>query len=123
MNEPTDYRQRPDLYTRDGDPYAVQPYASEIAPHLDDTTMESAGESAAILYELYVRYKAAGDFVGMDMVARFLRLGRIRAEQGIVPGDASRPSPAAIFSKTYRMVKNDPEYVAMRKERFDEEDV
>ena len=123
MNEPTDYRKRPDLYRPEGDPFEVEPYASEIAPYLDYATMEAAAESAAQLYELYARYKEAGDFVGMDMVARFLRLGRIRAEQGIARGDASRPSPAAIFSKTYRMVKNDPEYVAMRKERFDEEDV
>jgi hypothetical protein len=118
MNKPSDYRQHPHLYRPEGDPFDIEPYASEIAPHLDYATMEAAAESAARLYALYERYKGARDFVGMDMVARFLRLGRIRAEQGIVPGDASRPSPAAIFSKTYRMVKNDPEYVSMREERF-----
>lgn len=110
----TNFRQNPERYTPDVELFTVEPYASEIAPHL---RLDDAGESAAELYELYLRYREAGEFVGMDMVVRFLKLGRIRTE-GIIPdaisGQPLRPPPAAIFSKTYRMAKNDPAYEQMK---------
>src|SRR5687767_10672559 len=71
------YRKHPDQYSLESDDeqaFEAEPYAAEILPFWHHVTAEEAAESASALYELYERYKEAEDFVGMDVVRRFLRL-------------------------------------------------
>lgn len=114
-----DYRRFPERYplgANDEIALTAEPYFSELAAHWRYATAAEAAESAAWLYEHYQRYKAAGDFVGMDVARRLLRLGLRRAPHAPAT-PAAGPTAAAIFSKTFRMVDRDPDYAAMR-ERF-----
>ena len=120
-----DYRRNPERYPLDGDDeiaLSAQPYFSEVSAHWRYATAREAGESAAWLYEFYLRYREAGDFVGMDVVRRLLRLAlrRARESEGNATAPAGHPTAAAIFSKTFRMVDRDPQYATMR-ERFIEQ--
>ena len=118
-----DYRQHPELYGTapdELDVMQVEPYISELLPHFAYDTADAAGVSAAWLYEFYVRYKEAGEFVGMDVARRLLYRGFTEAKRdgqpnvNVAPSGPLRPPPASIFWKTYRMVDNDPDYQAMR---------
>ena len=126
MSEPgptndTNYEAQPERYPLDmDDEQALQaaPYAARILPYWRYGSTAEAASSAAQLYELYTRYKERGDFVGMDVVRRFLRMGLKRARllnpiPTPTPGAPLQPPPAAIFSKTFRMVDNDPDFAAM----------
>jgi hypothetical protein len=103
-----DYRADPSLYRGDEpDLMQIQPYAGEIAPHVRP---DDAEESAAELYELYLRYKEAGDRVGMDMTRRFLEYAAAQARQRFTPPQPPfKPQPFDIFRKTLRMVTQDPD--------------
>src|SRR5690606_36125056 len=104
----------------------AMPYAQRLLPYWQYASADEAASSAAALYEWYTRFKERGDFVGMDVARRLLRLGMTRA-RALNPGvgtaaDAPlRPTAAAIFSKTYHMVNNDPDfavYQAAHRERM-----
>lgn len=126
MSEPgptndTNYAAHPEAYPLEMDDeqaLAAAPYAAQVLPHWRYGSTAEAATSAAALYELYTRYKENGEFIGMDVVRRLLRLGQKRARllPGVAPtpGQPLQPPPAAIFSKTFRMVDNDPDYAAMR---------
>ena len=77
-----DFRRRPELYRvgrGEQGVLSVEPYKSEILPHWRFKTPEAARLSAAKIYELYLAYKAAGDFVGVDMARKFLQMGWTRS--------------------------------------------
>ena len=77
-----DFRERPELYRvgkGEQGVLLVEPYKSEILPHWRFRTPEVARASAEKIYELYLGYKAAGDFVGMDMARKFLQMGWTRS--------------------------------------------
>lgn len=79
-----DLRKHPELYRigrGEQGVLLVQPYKSELLPHWRFKTPEIARESARKIYEIYLRYKAAGDFVGMDMARKFLQMGFTRARR------------------------------------------
>ncbi|GAA4470625.1 DUF4385 domain-containing protein [Nibrella saemangeumensis] len=59
----------------------VEPYKSEILPHWRFKTPEIARESAEKIYQLFLEYKAADDFVGMDMARKFLQMGYTRSRR------------------------------------------
>src|SRR4028118_2230659 len=59
----------------------IEPYKSEILPHWRFRTPEIARESSEKIYRLFLDYKAAGDFVGMDMARKFLQMGFTRARR------------------------------------------
>jgi hypothetical protein len=118
-----DFREHPELYpaaSETVDVMQVEPYISELLPHFAYDTADAAGESAAWLYEFYVRYKESGEFVGMDVARRLLYRGFTEAKRHTANTAETeqavplRPPPASIFWKTYRMVDNDPDYEAMR---------
>lgn len=76
------FRERPELYRvgkGEQGVLSVEPYKSEILPHWRFRTPEVARESAGKIYELYEQYKAADDFVGMDMARKFLQMGWTRS--------------------------------------------
>ena len=77
-----DFRAHPELYRvgrGEQGVLLVEPYKSEILPHWRFRTPEVARESAEKIYDLYLDYKAADDFVGMDMARKFLQMGWTRS--------------------------------------------
>lgn len=77
-----DFRAQPELYRigrGEQGVLSVEPYKSEILPHWRFRTPDIARKSAEEIYKLYLSYKAAGDFVGMDMARKFLQMGWTRS--------------------------------------------
>jgi len=59
----------------------VQPYKSELLPHWRFATPGAAWESGETIYDLFLKYLAADDFVGADMARKFLLIGYTRARR------------------------------------------
>lgn len=59
----------------------VQPYKNEILPFWKFKTPEIAKKSAEKIYRLFLKYKKANDFVGMDMARKFLQMGYTRSRR------------------------------------------
>ncbi|KIG16816.1 hypothetical protein DB30_03978 [Enhygromyxa salina] len=131
--EQTDFRRHPDRYQvgkGEQGVLLVQPYKSEILPHWRFRTPEIARESSEKIYAMFLDYKAADDFVGMDMARKFLQMGWTRArryanhksgvkydangdvlprEQDLVKAEAAR-----IFYEKYTAAREDPEYARLK---------
>ncbi|HEX8500030.1 MAG TPA: DUF4385 domain-containing protein [Pyrinomonadaceae bacterium] len=144
----TDFREHPELYRvgrGEQGVLLVEPYKGELLPHWRFRTPEVARASAAKIFELYEGYRAAGDFVGMDMARKYLQMGWTRSMryanhrtgqkyEGPVPPekrgrsgahgrrvapkeqDASKLESAKIFRERLDAVLSDPVYLAMREE-------
>jgi len=79
-----DLRERPELYRvgkGEQGVLLVEPYKSELLPLWRFRTPEIARRSALDLYEKFLEYKRAGDFVGMDMARKFLQMGYTRSRR------------------------------------------
>jgi len=77
-----DFRQQPELYRigkGEQGVLLVEPYKSEILPHWRFKNSEVAQASADKIYELYLGYRDANDFAGMDMARKFLQMGWTRS--------------------------------------------
>ena len=131
-----DFRKQPELYRigrGEQGVLSVEPYKGEILPHWRFSTPEVARGSAEKIFALYEDYKAAGDFVGMDMARKFLQMGYTRARRyanhpggrkyapstrDVLPfhEDAVKAASAAIFREKWDAVKADPEYQRMTAE-------
>src|SRR3954453_11041546 len=128
-----DFRARPDLYRigkGEQGVLLVEPYKGELLPHWRFKTPEVARESAAAIFALFERYKAAGDFVGMDMARKFLQMGYTRSrryanhrsgrkyakgEKEVLPLDPDpvKAESAEIFKEAWTEAKQDPEYLRL----------
>ena len=132
-----DFRQRPDLYRvgiGEQGVLLVEPYKSEILPHWRFKTPAIAQESADKIRALFDDYKAANDFIGMDMARKFLQMGYTRARryanhpsgrkyvQGEVAPQAKdwatseKAEAARIFYGVWQGVRDDPDYQRLRAE-------
>ena len=141
------FREHPELYRvgrGEQGVLSVEPYKSEILPHWRFKTPEVARKSAAKIYQLYKRYKAANDFVGMDMARKFLQMGWTRSMRyanhrsgkkyvGPVPAgrkgqsgawgrevapqerDEEKLKSALIFKERLDAVRSDPDYAVARR--------
>lgn len=79
-----DFRRHPELYQigrGEQGVLLVEPYKRELLPLWRFRTPEVARASAKALYRAFLAYKAAGDFVGMDMARKFLQMGYTRARR------------------------------------------
>jgi hypothetical protein len=134
--EHLDLRRRPDLYRigrGEQGVLLVQPYKGEILPHWRFRTVAEARQSATAIYALFRRYKAQGDFVGMDMARKYLQMGFTRArryanrssgrkyEKGtrrLLPlkRDSVKAAAAVVFRDHWDRVRRDPDYLAARAE-------
>ncbi len=146
--ERTDFREHPELYRvgrGEQGVLLVEPYKSELLPHWRFKTPDVARASAAKIYELYEGYRAAHDFVGMDMARKYLQMGWTRSMRyanhrsgkkyvGPVPPDkqgqsgahgrriapkepdAEKLLSAKIFRERLDAVLADPAYAALREE-------
>ncbi|WNQ13841.1 DUF4385 domain-containing protein [Paenibacillus aurantius] len=132
--EHTDFRRHPELYTvgrGEQGVLLVEPYKSEILPHWRFKTPEIAEESSEIIYRMFLEYKEADDFVGMDMARKFLQMGYTRArrytnhkggrkyskENGkVLPytNDPVKAEAAAIFKEKWFEAKEDADYLRMK---------
>jgi hypothetical protein len=136
-------RRRPDLYRigrGEQGVLLVQPYKSEILPHWRFKTVTEARKSSSAIYARYLQYKAAGDFVGMDMARKFLQMGFTRARRyanhptgrkyakgsgRVLPSseNAEKAAAAQVFRRLWDRVRRDADYLAARAEhrrRFEE---
>ncbi|MCZ8520780.1 MULTISPECIES: DUF4385 domain-containing protein [Paenibacillus] len=131
-----DLRRHPQLYRvgrGEQGVLLVEPYKSEILPHWRFKTPDIAKDSSEKIYGMFLEYKAAGDFVGMDMARKFLQMGYTRArryanhpggrkyaeEDGTVLPyelDPVKAESAAIFKKKWTLAKEDEDYLRMKKE-------
>ena len=78
------FREHPELYRvgrGEQGVLLVEPYKSELLPHWRFRTPELARASAQHIYAQFLAYKAAHDFVGMDMARKFLQMGFTRARR------------------------------------------
>jgi uncharacterized protein DUF4385 len=136
--ENTDFREEPHLYRvgkGEQGVLSVEPYKSEILPHWRFRTEEVARESSAKIYEVFLGYKEADDFVGMDMARKFLQMGYTRArryanhssgkkydEEGKVRAqepdalDNEKARAARVFYEKYVEAREDEHYKRRRKE-------
>jgi len=130
-----DFREQPNLYRvgrGEQGVLMVEPYKSEILPHWRFKTPDIAEESSEKIYQMYLEYKEAGDFVGMDMARKFLQMGYTRSrryanykggrkydEDGKVKErdiDDEKAESAAIFEKKWIIVREDEDYLKLKKE-------
>ena len=142
-----DFREHPEKYRVSVGEMGVltaMPYKSEILPHWRFKTPEIARESSEKIYQLFLDYKANGDFIGMDMTRKFLQMGFTRARRyanhkggqkydGPVPDDKKGQSgahgreqlprdedpvkaeSARIFYAKYLEAQEDAEYKTLKK--------
>jgi hypothetical protein len=136
-----DFRQHPELYRigrGEQGVLLVEPYKSEILPYWKFKTPDIARHSADKIYNLFLQYKAEGDFVGMDMARKFLQMGYTRAakliptgarryanhksgrkyatgSKTVLPGeeDPIKAQSAKIFYEKWQLAKTNPEYVQL----------
>lgn len=134
--DPTDidFRKRPDLYRvgkGEQGVLQVEPYKSEILPHWRFKTPTLARRSSMKIYRMFLEYKAAGDFVGMDMARKFLQMGYTRSRRyanhksgrkyaddrsTVLPRDEDpiKAESARIFYARWQKVRNDRDYLTLR---------
>ena len=135
----TDFREHPELYRvgrGEQGVLLVEPYKSEILPHWRFRTPDVAEASAAHIYGLFLCYRDAGDFVGMDMARKFLQMGFTRARryanhksgrkwspgrEAVLPPDIdpAKAASAAIFYDVYVRAREDPDYQRMKQEHLE----
>ncbi|CAN5407875.1 DUF4385 domain-containing protein [soil metagenome] len=129
------FREHPELYRigrGEQGVLLVEPYKSEILPHWRFKTPAMARESAEKIYQLYLQYKQKEDFVGMDMARKFLQMGYTRArryanykggrkydkgKRSVLPrqNDQVKAESAEIFRAKWRRVREDAEYLTLKK--------
>lgn len=130
-----DFRKHPELYRigrGEQGVLLVGPYKSEILPHWSFRTTEIARESSEKIYQMFLSYKAKGDFVGMDMARKFLQMGYTRARRyanhksgrkyakdkgQVLPieKDTVKAESARIFREKWTLAREDQKYQALKK--------
>ena len=131
-----DFRANPERYRigkGEQGVFHVRPYKDELLPLWRFRTPEIARVSAAALWERFLDYKAAADFVGMDMARKYLQMGYTRARRyanrkggrkrgpdgeplPLGTGDPAKAEVAAIFQARWREVTDDPDYQRLKAE-------
>ena len=79
-----DLRAQPELYRvgrGEQGVLLVEPYKSEILPHWRFATPDIAKESSETIYQMFLDYLSADDFVGADMARKFIQMGYTRARR------------------------------------------
>jgi hypothetical protein len=123
----------------------VEPYKSEILPYWRFKNPEIALTSAKHIYQQFLDYKVANDFIGMDMARKFLQMGYTRSRRyanhksgkkydGPVPdnkkgqsgahgreqlpqvADEIKAASARVFYEYWQKAKNDARYQEMARE-------
>ena len=137
--ETIDFREHPELYRigkGEQGVLLVEPYKSEILPHWRFKTHQIARNSASKIYKMFLEYKKADDFVGMDMARKFLQMGYTRSrryanhksgrkyKEGTREvldreEDAVKAESARIFYELWKKAREDAGYLALKKRHRD----
>jgi len=76
------FRDHPERYRHTGDErgvFKIEPYKSELLPLWEIATLSGAEEAAEAIYDRYLAYRGADDFVGMDLARKYLQMGWTRS--------------------------------------------
>ena len=130
----TDFRKNPEKYRvgrGEQGVLLVEPYKSEILPHWRFKTPDRARASPEKIYQMFLDYKDADDFVGMDMARKFLQMGYTRSrryanykggkkydDNGEVNDrdiNQEKAESAKIFEKKWILAREDEEYLKKKK--------
>jgi glycerophosphoryl diester phosphodiesterase len=128
-----DLRERPEEYRigrGEQGVFHAEPYKSELLPLWGFKDVETAERAAVGVYERYLDYRGAGDFVGMDVARKFLQMGYTRARRYAkhIGGNKSRPREeedaekaraAGLFREKWDEVAGDPEYQRLKELHLD----
>jgi hypothetical protein len=137
--ETIDFREHPEHYRigkGEQGVLLVEPYKSAILPHWRFKTPQIARKSASKIYRLFLEYKKAGDFVGMDMARKFLQMGYTRSrryanhksgrkyKEGTrevldQEEDALKAESARIFYEMWKKAREDTLYLEFKKRHRD----
>ena len=130
------FRAHPEAYRYSPDEqgvFKVQPYKSELLPVWSFADESSAQESVQALADRYTAYRDAEDFVGMDMVRKYLRMGFTRAMRyAKYPGgqkydddgserdaerwaDSEKRAAALVYKDAWDRIREDPDYKRMKR--------
>lgn len=125
-------RAHPEAYRIGRGEYGVfhaEPYKSELLPLWRFKTPAEAKKSAAAIRKKFDAYRAAGDFVGMDVARKYLQMGYTRSRRYAKhrggrkrdPGptdylDTEKQQSAEIFHDAWRRVADDSKYVRLKQE-------
>ena len=113
----------------------VRPYTNFICAHWRFKTPPEAIKSSNKIFSIYLDYRDAGDFIGMDMCRKFLEMGFTRARRyanhnsgkkydskgNVKPQEPDHMTSkyaesARIFKHVRDIVAKSRDYVRMRKE-------
>lgn len=99
LYEGVDLREHPEAYRvgrGEQGVFHAEPYKGELLPLWRFRTEEVARESSGAIYEKFLEYRAAGDFVGMDVARKYLQMGYTRSQRYArhEGGNKSRPRDA-----------------------------
>jgi len=135
-----DFRECPEAYRYDASEkgvFKVQPYKEELLPNWafrDEGAAEAAVEA---LREAYETYRADEEFVGMDMVRKYLQMGFTRAMRyAKYPGgqkyaddgakreprqwaDPEKRAAAVVFRDAWQTLTDDPAYQRLKERHQD----
>ncbi|QQL50286.1 DUF4385 domain-containing protein [Mucilaginibacter ginkgonis] len=133
-----DYRVQPELYrVGKGDQGVLicEPYKSEIGTNWRFKTREIAEASSTKIYQQFLDYLSAGDFVGADMARKYLQMGYTRArryanykggkkydaEKHYAPlergtGESEKAAAATIFYERWKAAEANKLYVNLKKQ-------
>jgi len=113
-----DFRAHPGAYRyQSGEQgvFKVQPYKDELLPEWRFKNESVAEESVEALRETYQAYRTQEDFVGMDMVRKYLQMGYTRAMRYAKhPGGQSTTTAPNVFRDTWQSLTNDPAYQRLK---------
>ncbi|WP_103019750.1 DUF4385 family protein [Salinibacter altiplanensis] len=137
----TDFRAHPEAYRYDSSEkgvFKVQPYKDELLPDWGFKDEAAAEASVEALRARYETYRSQDDFVGMDMVRKYLRMGFTRAmryakysggrkyeddgtkrdpEQWAAP---EKRAAAVVFRDAWRALTDDPAYQCLKEHHQNE---
>lgn len=136
-----DFRARPEAYRyQSGEQgvFKVQPYKGELLPHWGFKDEDTAEDAIAALREQYDTYRKQDEFVGMDMVRKYLQMGFTRAMRyAKYPGgqkynddgterspeqwaDSEKRAVAVLFRDAWQDLTDDPAYQRLKERHQDE---
>jgi Domain of unknown function (DUF4385) len=125
-----DLRQHPEEYRigrGEQGVFHAEPYKGELLPLWKFKDEEAATESSGAIYEKYLEYRSADDFVGMDVARKYLQMGWTRSMRyaKYKGGNKSKPlgepdqeklRAASLFKTLYDRVRADDRYIEMKEE-------
>ena len=130
-----DFHEHPEAYRyQSGEQgvFKIQPYKDELLPHWGFRDKATAETAVAALREEYNAYRSRDDFVGMDMVRKYLQMGFTRAMRyAKYPGgqkydedgtertpkqwaDAEKRAAAVVFRDAWQVLTDDPAYQRLK---------